>query len=172
MLKVYLHQLFLSNILFLIEGDYFNFNTFFKPYCIWGLSIEIQFYILFPLLILLIWKINRYIIHILVSLTIVSFLIHIFYSYSNINFAFYLFPARAWELLIGSIAFIYSQKNTNYGSDNNKSFYDTYLSIFGLALICLTIILYDENTKPQIIYNLIITLGTALVILFTIKILS
>jgi peptidoglycan/LPS O-acetylase OafA/YrhL len=97
--------LFVSNILFWSQADYFEPQIDERPLLhTWSLGIEEQFYATFPIYILLV---SRFIPAQRCALTVVmcvsSFLlgawtIHIFPSAT-----FYLAPTRAWELLIGAL---------------------------------------------------------------------
>ena len=67
-------SLFLSNFLFALEDNYFDVSSKFKPLLhTWSLSVEEQFYVVFPLLLIPIYKMNKKIfIYFLLILTLVS----------------------------------------------------------------------------------------------------
>jgi len=76
----------------------------------WSLAVEEQFYLLLPLVLLIILKTSspiegqrRRTGFWLLILSILSFITGIVCTYSSPNFAFYWLPTRAWELLIGSL---------------------------------------------------------------------
>jgi peptidoglycan/LPS O-acetylase OafA/YrhL len=70
----------------------------------WSLAVEEQFYFLFPILLLLLYKIApRYKRHVLGVLAIVSLVVCFRAVERDPVWAFYLLPARAWELLLGSL---------------------------------------------------------------------
>ena len=70
----------------------------------WSLSVEEQFYLLFPTTLLLLWRWARK--RLITSLSIIafgSFLICVWTTQHRPLTAFYIFVPRAWELLIGSL---------------------------------------------------------------------
>ena len=71
----------------------------------WSLGVEEQFYVLFPLLLMaLAWLVRSRPVRLLVVLASASFLLNLWQmEYGDAQAAFYLLPARAWELLAGSL---------------------------------------------------------------------
>ncbi|WP_201582661.1 acyltransferase family protein [Psychrobacter jeotgali] len=121
---------FVSNHTYLKEAGYFEAASHEKWLLhSWSLSVEWQFYIIYPLILLGLRK--------LVSLntmklllvfgTIVGFIYCVFVSYSTPNAAYYLLPARAWEMMIGGVAYLYPFK---LSEPRKKG-----LELLGLALI-------------------------------------
>lgn len=93
---------FTSNFLLLRESGYFDINSEIKPLLhLWSLSIEEQFYVIYPLII---WFLYRKTIFIpfVITIFIVSFTLNIIYNESNPVANFYLPITRFWELLAGS----------------------------------------------------------------------
>jgi peptidoglycan/LPS O-acetylase OafA/YrhL len=71
---------------------------------LWSLGVEEQFYLLFPILLILLSRVNRR--HtgtILGLLAVLSFAANIWMTAHATSAAFYLLPGRAWELLIGCL---------------------------------------------------------------------
>src|SRR5574337_1373707 len=65
--------LFASNIFFWQQSDYFDAETELKPLLhTWSLGVEEQFYVLFPIVLMLVWRLGRK--RIVVLLTIVALL--------------------------------------------------------------------------------------------------
>lgn len=70
----------------------------------WSLSLEEQFYILFPLLLLLIHRFAKsWLFPILAVLALGSFLLCLVATPLSQSASFYLLPTRMWELLMGSL---------------------------------------------------------------------
>jgi hypothetical protein len=66
--------------------------------------VEEQFYLLFPAAFFLLYrKTPRYRTHVLIGILAASLLVYIVLNRTRPEWAFYLLPARAWELLAGSI---------------------------------------------------------------------
>jgi peptidoglycan/LPS O-acetylase OafA/YrhL len=93
-----------SNVYFLATTNYFT-NSDAKPFLpTWSLAVEEQFYIFFPLFLLLIrrWFPGRLKTAIL-GVAAVSFLVSVWSVFAYPTATFYLPLSRAWELLLGTI---------------------------------------------------------------------
>jgi peptidoglycan/LPS O-acetylase OafA/YrhL len=98
--------LMVSNFFFLGSSGYFSATSERLPLLhTWSLSVEEQFYFLFPIVILLCFrnggnaKVKRW----LLGVACFSFLAAIYGTYTFPNASFYLLPTRAWELLVGAL---------------------------------------------------------------------
>ena len=105
---------FSSNILFWWESGYFDTAAELKPLLhTWSLAVEEQFYILFPLFLMLTWRLGIKTILILLSIVfLISLGVAVWGTqYAThpkiISGAFFLLPTRGWELLIGVFAAFY-----------------------------------------------------------------
>jgi len=87
-----------ANLKFLLQGNYFALSPDSQPFLhCWSLSVEEQFYLLFPAAVFLMYRRAG---KLLIGLFAVSFTCWIA---MRPEWAFYLLPARAWELLVGSM---------------------------------------------------------------------
>ena len=108
-------SLFSSNIKFWRESGYFDNVAEEKPLLhTWSLSLEEQFYLLIPLLLMVLfrWRKERWVMPVLVVGSVISFVLSVYGSYRFPTPTFYLLPTRAWELAAGALlAFAPSPKS-------------------------------------------------------------
>ena len=153
--------LFGSNFLFWHEsGGYFAAASEEQPLLhTWSLAVEEQYYMLFPLFVMLMWRFGRHaLIGAIATVALASLLLA---QYGSVNFAtanFYLPNTRAWELLAGSLCAFLLTGGRQYRSN--------ILSLTGLAIIAFSIFAYDEATPFPSLYALVPVLGAVLIILF------
>ena len=94
---------FLSNIVLWSESGYFDGAATFKPLLhLWSLGIEEQFYILWPALLWLAFRLKTKVGRLLAVLFLASFTINVALSITDISADFYLPVSRFWELLAGA----------------------------------------------------------------------
>ena len=156
---------FASNILFWRTSGYFDTATELKPLIhTWSLAVEEQYYLLFPLFLLLTWKLDkRSIVGLLAVVFTISLVGAQWLSATYPSFNFYMLPTRGWELLIGAfIAFYYARHNIKKHNHNIEQFG----SLIGLLLIVYSVFAYNDQTPFPSIYALAPTLGAALIIIF------
>ena len=159
-------SIFSSNILFWLESGYFDTASELKPLLhTWSLAVEEQYYILFPLFLIVMWRLG---IKCILIFLFIAFLISLGFAqwtaFNSPSAGFYLLPARAWELLIGVFIAFYLKYKTHFKSHTLNQ----VLSLLGLAMIIYSIINFDKTTPFPSLYTLIPTIGTALLILCTV----
>ncbi|RVU83675.1 acyltransferase [Leucothrix sargassi] len=152
---------FISNLFFLKHSSYFDAASEEMPLLhTWSLAVEEQYYIVFPIFILLTWRFGFKAVFGLVVLGFCLSLGLSEYGWRNHNTAnFFLIPFRAWEILAGSIcAFIlFSRPQLR----SNQA-----LPLLGFAMIVSSIFIYDKHTPFPSVYTLLPVVGTCLIILF------
>ena len=159
---------FSSNILFWLESGYFDSAAELKPLLhTWSLAVEEQYYILFPIFLMLTWRLG--IKWILILLSIVFFISLGLAVWGTqyathpkiISGAFFLLPTRGWELLIGVFTAFYLKYNTHLKLHSiNQT-----LSLLGFGMVVYSITAFDKTTPFPSLYALIPTIGTGLLIL-------
>ena len=95
---------FLANIAQLLQSGYFDVESAKKPLLhLWSLGIEEQFYLVWPLLLMLATRFRTPIMAVAAMLSIASFLLNVALIGSNPVATFYLPFTRAFELLTGAV---------------------------------------------------------------------
>jgi peptidoglycan/LPS O-acetylase OafA/YrhL len=99
-------SLFLSNIWFWSQAGYFDKAAELKPLLhTWSLGVEMQFYILFPLILVALRKRSLPQVRMwLGGLACASFLVCLLTTPVSSDTSFYWLPFRAWELIVGALA--------------------------------------------------------------------
>jgi peptidoglycan/LPS O-acetylase OafA/YrhL len=161
--------LFASNVLFWGESGYFDTQAELKPLLhTWSLAVEEQFYVVFPLLLLVAWRLGRGVLLSLIGAIAVGSL---FISVDEVrNFpsaAFYLLPSRAWQLLVGALAsFVTDRWQAADVRQPAVRLAGEAVGWGGMAMIILALFLFDERTPFPGLNAALPTIGTALVLLF------
>jgi peptidoglycan/LPS O-acetylase OafA/YrhL len=163
---------FISNLLLWKEINYFGPDVNSKLLLhLWSLGIEEQYYFVWPLLIVTLWR-TRWRLVPIVAMLVASFALNIYQSYVDPRAAFYSPFARLWELLLGSvIAYtvaahgepltLFSQRIA--GADRERTVRDGAATL-GLALILAGFALISDQSRFPGWWVLLPTLGTALLI--------
>lgn len=152
---------FYSNFHFWQASGYFEAPSLLKPFLhAWSLSVEEQFYILFPLLMVLIARFNksRFVLS-LALVALASFTLNVYWVNQDASAAFYLVQFRAWELLVGSLLAL-NIFPARIGSVSRNIF-----SLIGIMAIVTSVVLYSDETPFPGVAALAPILGSALVIL-------
>lgn len=101
---------FLSNFVYWTEAGYFDAASHEKWLLhTWSLSVEWQFYILYPLILVAMRKFLsiKTMKAVLIAGTVLGFIFCVISSYKWPNPSYYLLPTRAWEMVIGGLAYLY-----------------------------------------------------------------
>jgi peptidoglycan/LPS O-acetylase OafA/YrhL len=161
---------FSSNILFWKETGYFDTTSELKPLLhTWTLALEEQYYLLFPLLLMVTWKLGLKRIALLLGAVTLGALVQAQQGAVTDSAAvFYLLPTRAWELLLGSFVAFYFvwRPRQRVVTDRRVLRLNQACSALGLLLIGYGLFTFDENTAYPGLNALFPTLGTVLIIVF------
>lgn len=101
---------FLSNIIYWRESGYFDAASHEKWLLhTWSLSVEWQFYIIYPIVLVALKKfLSLENLKRLIAIgTVLGFCLSIIATMKWPNPAYYLLPTRAWEMMMGGVAFLY-----------------------------------------------------------------
>tara|TARA_B100000809_G_C15126724_1_gene526590 strand:- start:1445 stop:1846 length:402 start_codon:yes stop_codon:yes gene_type:complete len=102
--------LFMANLWFMKHSGYFDPSTQISPLVhIWSLSIEEQFYLFYPLIVLIAYKFGKLkgIFWSIIIIILSTFLLNLSLISNHPNFTFYMLPTRAWELGLGALIHFY-----------------------------------------------------------------
>lgn len=159
---------FLSNIYYSKDYRYFGLRSQYRPLLhIWSLSLEEQFYIVWPLILLLLNSFEKkifrrrwqYDVSVLFMLSI-SLALNFALEFKHGNFVFYWLPSRFYEFLIGAmLSFHFESLNQKFSS----VFLSNFLSAIGLILFYLSVINCRWSRTP--VPNFISCISTTLLIL-------
>ncbi len=158
---------FSSNFYFYFTGlEYIQEDALLKPFLhTWSLAVEEQFYILFPVIFFLTFKyFKKYLIHLLITLFLLSFFSAVFLSENYQSSTFYFIHSRIWELLAGSILSYFEIKNNSRSVSKKKNIIFQFL---GLFLIISSIIIFDDKINHPSYLTLFPVIGVSLIIWFS-----
>lgn len=151
---------FVSNVLFWQKSGYFAPDAEENPLLhTWSLAVEEQFYIFFPLLLLMLWRFgNRPIFYVIISFSFLSLIFSEYGWRNHPNANFYLLPSRAWELGVGAICALL--RLSGLPKPNSMA------ASVGLVLIGYSVFFFDKATPFPSVYAVAPVLGAALIILY------
>ncbi len=158
---------FSSNYYFHFSGQEYGAESgLLKPFLhTWSLAVEEQFYILFPVILLIIFKyFRKYLIHILVLGFIASLGLADWSSKNYPSISFYFLHTRMWELLAGSILAYFEIKR---GHRSKNKILNSILPSIGLFLIIFTIVFFKLHFPHPSLHSLPAIVGVCLIIWFS-----
>jgi peptidoglycan/LPS O-acetylase OafA/YrhL len=164
--KTYIHSLiasslYVSNYWFYSQSGYFANALEFAPLLhTWSLSVEEQFYLIFPLIIFALFKRldkKRLVLTFLFALGLVSLIIsEVLLSYDQ-TLSFYFSPTRFWQFILGGMLNILALK-VKSGRLSQAC------TLLGIIVLCSCFYMFDETTLFPGLNALPISLATALII--------
>ncbi len=160
---------FSSNFYFHYSGQQYGAESgLLKPFLhTWSLSVEEQFYILFPIVLLITFKyFKKYLIHILILGFFISLGLAEWTSRNHPSTSFYFIHTRMWELLAGSILAYFEINN---GKRNENKTLNLILPTIGLVLIGHSILFFNDKMFHPSFYTLSPIIGVCLIIWFSNK---
>ena len=185
-LSVSTGSIFISNFLFWNQIGYFDAAAELKPLLnLWSLGVEAQFYLVWPLILWVAWRIKLNLLMITVTVVFLSFSINVYYLNVDMVAAYYLPNSRFWELLSGGLLawislnsscnnfFVNTHKNLSLilgriSSIRYSKFieflYFNFFSFLGILLLVFGFFLIDKNSRFPGYWALLPVIGTVLVI--------
>jgi len=153
---------FLSNLYYWRTAGYFDVAAHEKWLLhTWSLGVEAQFYALFPLMVMIIWRIRQSlnaVIWLMAMLFVLSFSAMLLMTSVHSSASFYLLPTRLWELVAGGLVFLIATQV----SAHERVCYR--LGILGWLLILLSLFTIDASLIWPSYWTILPVLGASLVI--------
>lgn len=155
--------LFIANIHFLAESGYFSPLVEYKPLLhTWSLAVEEQFYIFYPLVLIISFKyfkssVFRIVLLISLASLILSEVLWRILPAAN----FFLYPSRAWELGAGALLALTAPSFLTANAKIRE-----IAALIGFVVILGTIVFFDQQLPYPSLWTLAPVLGTVLVIAF------
>ena len=158
---------FSSNFYFHYSGlQYGTEDGLLKPLLhTWSLSVEEQYYILFPIILLIVFKFFRkYLLVILLCGFLISLSMADWGSKNYPAATFYFLHTRMWELIAGSLLAYFEIFKKRL---SNNSFLNLILPGVGIILIAHSIFFYDDKIFHPSLYTLSPVIGVSLIIWYS-----
>lgn len=157
-------MLFYSNYTYLGESGYFDQSSKEKFLLhTWSLSVEWQFYLIYPILIIGIKRLlpNKDFRIAIVILMLASLAACLILTYKNPSYSYFMIATRAWEMMMGGVVCIYPLSSSEKVRRS--------MELTGIALVVLSFFLFSESTPWPGFSAITPTIGAALVILANVK---
>ena len=152
---------FISNFIFASEVGYFDTESELKPMLhLWSLAVEEQFYIFWPLILWITWKIKQNLLLVCLFFMLSSCIINISWVVRFPTEIFFWPFGRFWELLVGSVlAWVVLYKSNIFSAAKNNTtnkninlahiLYDFYLkgiiTFIGIFILLASTFLISED---------------------------
>lgn len=174
---------FISNYTFWHESGYFDNSSDTKVLLnLWSLGVEEQFYILWPLILFIAFKVSKRLIYIISVVLLASFFLNLWMVRVDLVEAFFSPLTRFWELLIGALI----SQMPSYKEGLIYAFYkkgslrkylrpkvifwlgrissSSFLAFIGLSLIVIGLVFIREGKLFPGLWAIFPTIGTAAII--------
>jgi peptidoglycan/LPS O-acetylase OafA/YrhL len=157
--------LFVSNFFFWREGTYTAEASGLKPLLhVWSLSVEEQFYVMFPIMLLLCWRFaQKHITLLFVVMLLASLVLADWASHRYVNASFFLLPSRGWELLAGALL---ARIEYERGRASHRLLH-VLMPAVGLLLIAYSMVYFNDQMVHPGFQTLVPIAGTMLLIWFS-----
>lgn len=161
-------SVFISNFVLLGESGYFDNSADTKVLLhLWSLGIEEQFYLVWPLMVWVAWKLRLNVLVLILVVGGASFAMNAMQVVSDQVSAFYSPQTRFWELLVGSLlAYIMMtpSKAIHWRAEESGPFLRNLISLIGVVLLVAAFALTTKDNQFPGWWAVLPTVGAALVI--------
>jgi peptidoglycan/LPS O-acetylase OafA/YrhL len=164
------HIAMLANVRYWAVIDYFAPAAELRPLLhTWSLAVEEQFYVFFPLVMMLAWRWGRTsCIWVCSLLAAGSFTASVLLIGTKPMDVFFLLPHRAWELLVGALVALAAPRGGRASPElppQRAGWSAEFAGIIGFFMIALPCVLYDRQTPFPALAAVPPCLGAVLVII-------
>ncbi len=161
---------FVQNFALINEIGYFDVSNYYKPLLhFWTLSIEEQYYLFWPVFILLIHKTKINALSFCAALVFLSFCTNLILVSEHKDIVYFHSLTRFWEIGVGSLLSIYSSHNKNKSAIENSLSSNFVYAIGILMILSAAFLINSENPYPSW-YAILPTIGASLIIITNIKV--
>lgn len=130
----------------------------------WSLAVEEQFYLLYPLALIMLLKAGRrFVLPALLFALALSFAVSLYGTNRMPAATFYLLPSRAWELLIGCALAVWMQRKQVAAGNRMAS---SWFALVGLIVTTASCIWIDGSSGFPGFKAVLPTVGAALILAF------
>jgi len=154
---------YISNFLFALwDADYQNLGSTPSPFIhFWSLAVEEQFYLFWPILILIFFRMKGRtgVFYGVLAVALTSFLFSLYLTERSPVWSFYILPTRAWEMASGALI-LFASKRLREGFFNRPQ-----LGLLSIVLISFSTFLFNETTSFPGTAALLPVIATTLLIL-------
>src|SRR6202140_4024909 len=156
---VFASAAFFANIALLLQSGYFDVEAAKKPLLhLWSLGIEEQFYLFWPLILMLAARLRLSLLKVAIVIGLASFALNVALIGSNPVATFYLPFTRAWELLAGAaLACGWIQLSQTEAASNLRA-------AIGISLVAVAAAMLDTNSAFPGWWAVLPVLGGALLL--------
>ena len=117
---------------------------------LWTLAVEEQYYLIYPFICYILWRLRRYALPWLSGLFVISIVINLVALPNHPVWTFFSLVTRFWELLAGGLLSVWlfnePQKHKVLAYLNKKRVHD-FLAVFGLSVILFCFVWFN-GTHP------------------------
>ena len=156
---------FTENLLYWQEASYFDISSEVKPLLhLWSLSIEEQFYIIWPILLYSLLKKGISLPKTIAAIIILSFIGNVLWAQYHATTVYFSLFTRMWEFALGGIGAVYFDKISLLRKNN---FFTNLISCVGIFCIIISLYTIESSMLFPYYWGLLPTIGAMLLIVFT-----